>query len=312
MNPRSTPTARRHGLRRALTACALAHGLVLFLAAGCDDQAPAEAPVQAAAGRQSAYSGPPWSAEQVEAGLAELAEAYTPVPLTETSDVQERLLGRRRECVARLHAGPPELGAAALARFRATPADAEDLRVALLDVAARTDPVGSAPALAELVRHYGPDYSLRVRANAARFLAVAAPQDALALLEPLIREPRQTTTYPPQEVMLDAWIAAARKLERLDADLLADVATNVRQPPDARYRAIEELGRVGTPRGRAALENVLVESGSDGYLRRKAAQAVVASLPQADACAVLMRVADRETDQAFLLFLADMVEKNCP
>jgi len=63
---------------------------------------------------------------------------------------------------------------------------------------------------------------------------------------------------------------------------------------------------------RKALETVLVETSSDGLLRRKAAQAVYGSLPRADACTILTGVLERESDPSFLYFLDDLVRKTCP
>ena len=59
------------------------------------------------------------------------------------------------------------------------------------------------------------------------------------------------------------------------------------------------------------METVLVESGSDGMLRRKAAQAMRTALPRAEMCAILLRVAQLESDPAFIDFLSDMLNKNC-
>jgi histidinol-phosphate/aromatic aminotransferase/cobyric acid decarboxylase-like protein len=113
--------------------------------------------------------------------------------------------------------------------------------------------------------------------------------------------------------MLRHWTLAARAIRHPVDETLARVATDIAQYPDTRYVAVDELAaeRESTL-GRRALETVLVESGSDGLLRRKAAQALRTVLPQAELCALLERVGALETDQAFALFLADMLTKNCP
>lgn len=276
-----------HGLR------ALAH-TVLLLVAACDRGASDKAVVD------------------VAPMLRDLEEAFVPVSDSSTSDVKDRALTLRRNTLERLRAGPPELGRAAWARFQEVAKTDEDLRIALLDVASHCDPVTLEEPLAHIVTTYGPDFSLHVRTNAVRLFADIAPQKAYALLTPLVREPQRAMTYPPQETLLDCWIVAGRKAGTLDDRLLADIAIGISQPADARYRAIEELGRVVSPVTLAALKVVLTESGSDGYLRRKAAQALVDGFPRADACALLEHIADHEVDRMFLLFLADMIQKNCP
>ncbi|MCE9593368.1 MAG: hypothetical protein K8S98_04170 [Planctomycetes bacterium] len=276
-----------HGLR------ALAHTALLLLA-GCDGRA-SEKPVV-----------------DVAPMLRDLEEAFVPVSDSSTSDVKDRALTLRRNTLERLRAGPPELGRAAWERFQEVAKTDEDLRIALLDVASHCDPATLEEPLAHIVTTYGPDFSLHVRTNAVRLFADVAPQKAYELLTALVREPHRASTYPPQETLLDCWIVAGRKAGTLDERLLADVAIGISQPADARYRAIEELGHSTSPIARDALELILTESGSDGYLRRKAAQAAVDGMPQADACALLERVADHEVDRMFLLFLADMIQKNCP
>ncbi|MBI5432735.1 MAG: hypothetical protein HZA52_07895 [Planctomycetes bacterium] len=244
--------------------------------------------------------------------VRELEEAFAPVSDSTTSDVKDRALTLRRTTLERLRGGSPELGRAAWKRFQEVEKTNEELRVALLDVASHSAPDDVKRELARMVGTYGPEFTLRLRTHAVRFLAEVAPKEAVELLTPLVREPQRATTYPPQETLLECWIDASRKVGSLDERLLADVAIGIRQPADARYRAIEELGRVASPVTRDALELVLTESGSDGYLRRKAAQAVIDGLPRAEACALLERIADREVDQVFLVFLADMLQKNCP
>jgi hypothetical protein len=166
--------------------------------------------------------------------------------------------------------------------------------------------------LVRMVSTYGPEFSLRLRTHAVRFLAESCPQAAVELLTPLLRAPARAITYPPQETLLDCWIVASRKTGALDERLLAEIAVALEQPADARYRAIGELSRVSSPIATNALRTVLTESGSDGYLRRKAAQAVFDGLPRAEACKLLEEIADHELDQTFLQFLADMLQKNCP
>lgn len=252
------------------------------------------------------------AAEDVAPLVAEIEAAFEPVPPASTSDVQDRALNLRRTTLERLRARSPELGRAAWKRFGEIDPQNEELRIALLDVACHSAPEVVETELVRMVTTYGPQYSLRLRTHAVRFLAETAPARAVEILAPLLREPQRAMTYPPQETLVDCWIVAARKQGALDDRLLAEVAIGLEQPADARYRAIEELGRVHTPVAVDALRLVLTESGSDGYVRRKAAQAVVDGLPRDEACALLAAVADREVDQMFLVFLADMLEKHCP
>lgn len=250
--------------------------------------------------------------EDVAPLLAEIEAAFAPVSPSSTSDVQDRALERKRTTLERLRQRSPELGRAAWKRFGEIDPKDEELRIALLDVACHSAPDVVEDELVRMVTTYGPQYSLRLRTHAVRFLSETAPARAVELLAPLLREPQRAMTYPPQETLVDCWIVASRKQGALDDRLLAEVAIGLTQPADARYRAIEELSRVHTPVAVDALKLVLTESGSDGYVRRKAAQAVIDGLPREEACALLAAVADREVDQVFLVFLADMLEKHCP
>ena len=112
--------------------------------------------------------------------------------------------------------------------------------------------------------------------------------------------------------MLRHWVSAARAVRQPVDTTLATIATELEQPADARYVAVDELAQESQSLvGRKALEVVLVESGSDGMLRRKAAQAMRTALPRAEMCAILTRVSEHESDPSFIYFLADLLEKNC-
>lgn len=245
-------------------------------------------------------------------GMDELHAMLIRPPAESTSDKQDAWLARQRETMARLRKGDRELGLLALAEFQKDPKANEEMRIALLDVAAHCAPENTRPVLEKLAMEYDGVSSLGLRTEAAGFLADTSPAAAVALFEPVLREARHHTTYPPQEQLLRMWIAAARQTTAPSDDLLVHIATDIEQTSDARYVAIQELARVHTPLARKALETVLVESTSDGLLRRKAAQAVRDGLPQAEACAILQRVAEHESDGSFIAFLADMLEKSCP
>lgn len=292
-SPPSSPASAGRWISHARRA--LAHTLLAALAA-CGSQA----------------SEPEATAEEVAPLLSEIEQAFAPVSESSTSDVKDRALASRRATLERLRSRSPDLGRAAWKRFQEIEPANEELRIALLDVASHSVPRDVEDELVRMATTYGPQYSLRLRTHAVRFLADTAPPRALELLTPLVREPQRAATYPPQEALLESWILASRKLGRLDERVLSEIAIGIQQPADARYRAIEELGRSTSPVAKDALELVLVESGSDGYLRRKAAQAVIDAWPREEACKLLERVADRELDPGFLLFLADMLQKHCP
>ncbi len=246
------------------------------------------------------------------AALEELFAAYQPVPLEATSDKHDAALSRQREVMQQLSRGDPGLGKAALAAFRAGRDEREDLRRALLEVAATCDPAGCTEPLARMVVTYDSEFGLGLRTHAAELLARTAPERALEVIAPLLSADRLRATLPPREALVRAWAVAARAAGATDAAVLADVATSIAEPPDARYAAITELGTFGGPRARKALEVVLFEGSSDAYLRRKAAQALQRLLPAAELCPLLQRAAEHESDEVLLLFLADMLERSCP
>ena len=87
---------------------------------------------------------------------------------------------------------------------------------------------------------------------------------------------------------------------------------NMALEPIARYVAIEALAdHADDPLARATLQEALVESTGDGYLRRKAAQGIIKGFPSEDACALLQEVLRNESDQNMARFLDDMFQTNC-
>jgi len=264
----------------------------------------------AACGRGGAES--PASNAPASRAVEELVESFTPLDPTLTSDKHDAWLRRQREVLERLKQSGPEVGRAALEAYDRSAGQPEQVREALLEVAAYGVPLEAAPLLEQLVRNYDPSTALGLRSRAVWLLADTSPERALATLEPLVREERHHATYPPQDILVQGWAHAARELGRVDPLVLCDVAVSLFQPPEARYVAVEELGKLGGEESRRALEELLVESSADGYLRRKAAQALEAFLGKDELCALLTRVGDRETDQGFLFFVADMLQRNCP
>jgi hypothetical protein len=245
--------------------------------------------------------------------VEDLRGVFTPISPTSTSDKLREWRDAKRMLLEELQRGPATLAPAALRAFAAEPTAADEWRVALLTVAASTDRELTRPLLEQLSLTYDGQSTLGVRNEAVRLLALSSPASAVRLFGPVVLDPRPNVTFPPKEQMLRHWTSAARAIRQPVDETLGRIATDLEQLPDTRYVAVEELGRErDSTRGRRALETVLVESGSDGLLRRKAAQALRDSLPRPELCALLERVGSRETDDAFALFLADMLSKNCP
>lgn len=197
--------------------------------------------------------------------------------------------------------------------------DPQALRVELLRAAGWGLPREEAVALLqEVVLTYDAATGYGVRGQAVGIWADVAPADLVEVLRPVLSERRHRQTLPPDEELLRAWVRSARAVGHPPGEIeavLAEVTTNIYQDDATRHYAIGQLASSSEPLGagaRRALEEVLVESSRNGYLRRKAAQAIAEALPAEDACRILSRVADRESDQAFLVFLADMVDSVCP
>ena len=72
-----------------------------------------------------------------------------------------------------------------------------------------------------------------------------------------------------------------------------------------------ELARFPDPLGRSALETAMIESSGNGYLRRKAAQAIRDSVPREEACELFRYVLEREADINFAIFMRNMIDLNC-
>jgi hypothetical protein len=280
--------------------------LLVLSALACGPDAAETSDVRAGDGR-SAWADP-------ELAVRDLVAALTPPSPAVTSDVLDDWVARRRATLVRQRGAGAAVGREALRRFRAEPALASEVRQGLLDVAAHNLPDEVAPVLEELIAVYGED--LGVRTAAAELLAEVAPARAAALLEPIVREARHSRTYPPQETLLRAYAAGTWGSGGDPGMVLAEVATDLRQDDAARAAALEALKRcVSGPAAAAskqALETVLVESTGNGYLRRKAAQAIRDSFPAAEACALFERVASLEADLNFGMFLADMLAESCP
>jgi hypothetical protein len=127
-----------------------------------------------------------------------------------------------------------------------------------------------------------------------------------------VRQAHASQTLPPQEFIVRAWVTACERTQSDPVPALADAAANLFMEEAARVRAVKELGRhPGNRLAEQALSMILVESTGDGYLRRMAAQGLIAMLPRETACSLLTQVADKEADTNFLFFLRDALDKYC-
>ncbi len=288
------------------TLVALTAAVLGLLAPSCNDAA--EPGAGASAGTPTGKVSP----ERAEALVAELVLALEPVPATATSDVHDRAFTRARKLREDLSRSGREVGLAALRAFQIRPDAPLDQQWPLLEVAAQNCPADLEPLLVKLVTTYDGERGMGLATQAVRILAESSPQAAIALYEPMLRAPWEHKTKPAQEALVDGWARAAKKLGLKDARILCDVLVDIRQPPDARYAAVNKLGEIGGDRAKAALKEVLLEASSDGLLRRKAAQVLVEVAPGKETCELLLHVSGHESDPAFLTFLGSMLDKHCP
>lgn len=287
--------------RRAVWHDALEAGglLVLVALAACS---PPRAPAEAASNGSAT----------TQARVAKLIELWTPLPKTVTSDISDKRFIDARALEAELSAAGAEVGREALVRLRQDTGVKypQDVERALLTVAAKAAPEDSRVLLENLVTQYGTDLGLRTEATL--LLAEVHPARALELLEPYVRRTRQSQTLPPAEFLVRAWVTACEKAHTSPVPALVDVATNLFMEEAARTRAIQELGNhADDPLAAKAVSSIVIESTGDGYLRRKAVQSLVKMLPRETACTLLTSVADKEADTNMLLFLKDVLDKNC-
>ncbi len=238
-----------------------------------------------------------------------LAAALVPPPADETSDVRDAWMRRRKAVLLALDRPDTPLGVELMRRLRDEPQLPAEVRRGFVQVIGSTRAPDASDMLSALVANYGPD--LGERRAAAEALAECDPRRAHELLEPLVVNARKTGTYPPNDALLEAWLRAVHNLAIDPTATLARIATDLHQDDSSRHLAVRRLGERGSPAATHALEAILIESTGNAYLRRLAAQGLTRSLPRAEACAVLRRVADREADAGFLEFLANLIELNC-
>ena len=104
--------------------------------------------------------------------------------------------------------------------------------------------------------------------------------------------------------LLNAWLAACKATGYPREEVLILVATDIRQEAITRHLAVSELGKLKGPRISQALMEVFTESTGNGILRRKAAQAIVASEDTESAILSITSVLEREADSNMQVFLS--------
>jgi hypothetical protein len=251
----------------------------------------------------------PTPAAARDAEVDALIRAFTPPARDVTSNVADGWIRARKAALVAHSAPDPSLGRACWTAYSERSELGFDVRRDLLEVAARTDPDGMRERLATEFDAYGAELGLRSRA--IELLGELDAPRALALLEPLVVEPRRQRTYPPQETLLHAWNAAAQRMGVDRTAVLARVAADLAQDDPARHLAVRQLGSCDGAAAAQALEAVLVESTGNGYLRRLAAQSLAGNKQFGGRCATLSRVLERESDENFALFLDDLIAKSC-
>lgn len=241
--------------------------------------------------------------------VTDLVTAVSPCDPGATPQERDAWFARRKATLERLRTAGAAVGNEAWRRYREERGAPVEVRIGLLDVASHNVPEETREHLVELVGVFGEDLALR-RA-ACDLLADTSPEAAVATIEPVFEQRTRQQTYPPEDLMLAALLRAKRALGQDPTDLLAHVATDLRQAEGARHLALRELAGTHEPRGLVALEQILVESGTNSYLRRLAGQALLESLPREEFCAKVNAVLEREADLSFQIFLVDLIERNC-
>lgn len=241
--------------------------------------------------------------------VARLVELLQPVEETLTSDKLDAIFIEQVTLRSELRESGRAVGLEALRVLREEGSEVVNLECALLEVAAYAAPEDTLPLLETLVEEYGP--ALYLRAEAARLIGETAPERALAVLEPWLRKTKPGKTMPPMEFLVMGYVAACERTGTSPVDVLADVATNLYMEESARHMAVRELGSHDEPLARQALLAILTESTGNAYMRRRAVQGLVRSMPREEGCQLFAQVLDREADLNFAAFLADVLDKNC-
>ncbi len=249
--------------------------------------------------------------EKARKQIGKLMETFRGLDPTLTSDHFDRQIFEQRDIYKELIAAGPEIGHAALQAY--TGANEEDylVRRALLWVGGKAAPKEAELLLAPLFTTYGVD--MGDRTEAALILAETSPDRYLEIARPFLeRREKRDQTLPDDEFIVLGWVNACKVNGTSPIPMLADVATNLRMMPNARYLAAKRMRDFPNELlGQRALEQCLIESSGDNYLRMMAAQSLVVLLPGENACELFREVLSKEASIQMARFFENMIQKNC-
>ncbi len=304
----STAGPRARAARRPRVASLIFAALALV--AGCNRE-PASGPAPAPANAETATTGATggtYSPDDTRRAADLFVQLATPGGGANSAE-QDRWIEGVRRLMEGMASEPPTVGLALLALAvgdETKPVVARRLGVEAGAIAA--GPLAS-DLLSTLITEFGPQ--LELRDAAVRALPKADPARALEVLGPILRE-RPRSTLPPYENMLASYLEAAAALGADPVPVLSVVAADMQQDQATRHQALRELGSHQSTLSVRVLEEVLVESSGNAYLRRLAGQSLLQAASRGEACAIFERVMSREADPEMLAFFADMVERHCP
>lgn len=281
---------------------------LIFLAwlpcASCDN-APQATENRETAPKEQAPAAP----ATIERDILDVINAVTPLAPTAPAAEKSAWYGRRLDTLERMREAGHAHGLEALRVFGERSKSLPEIRKGLLDIAAHNAPEESSPLLESLVDTYGENLGLR--SYAAELMGSATPELAIKVLEPILLGQRPGKTYPQLDLILGSWNLACITLERDRIPVICEVAIDPGQRSVARHAATKLLGTMESDQGRQALERILIETGTDGMIRRFAAQSLVKTTTPEVLCAIIERTLAREQDQGFQAFLANLSFKYC-
>jgi hypothetical protein len=246
----------------------------------------------------------------MERQLADLVAA-----LTDDSDQSrpgnQAFVERVQATLRRMEHASPDLGLAVLGLLT-DQLDAEPgLRLRLLESAAlatHRDEAARALLASELARRIEDSrFPMGERNKACELIGRFCPSEALAVLGPIVAPRRLSTTTPDHEFVLRGYLAAADQLGTDTTDALCAVASELSMDTASRVLAFKTLAGRDAPRALATMEDTMVESTGDSYVRRAAVNAYVASVPKERAIERLEYVLVREADPHFQIVLQNTV-----
>lgn len=280
------------------------------LALACDrgaDAGSGTATPPAADPVQAKVVGGDYTEEDRETARALFARLVPPSE-TATSDVHDVWIEDMRLVPGDVTRAGRSVGLALLARAVADEDAPMSARRYGIEAAAAAAGPAAGDLLEALTTQFGP--AMELREAAARALPRADAQRALDLFDPILRvRPRQT--LPPMESLLAAYLEAAERLAVDAVPVLNIVAADLHQDMATRHLAVRQLTARPTPLSLAVLEELLVESSGNGYLRLLAAQGLLAAAPRERTCATFERVLERESSPEIIQFLSNALERNC-